>query len=557
MKVWRAADFPALVAPSPWDSMKTPFESSIILDRGGKPSVKELLSSLIFNPRDGTIRLNGDRIVMQRAAVGAELRRELIRLMGREDAKSFLIRLGFLSGQADARFVRAGWPGLDIGDAFTAGTRLHMFSGTVRVETVHNDFDFAKKRFSGEFLWHDSVEAAEFRNQHMHTAEPVCWTQLGYASGYASQFFDTLIVYKEVECAAEGHRSCRVIGKPADMWGAGDPDVAMFRDQVIADGPAAALTAPNRASLQRARGIATSDIDRVLLAPVQDRLDRLARTALPVLIAGTPGTGRWRAAQYLIRAATKTAGAPRLVHGSQVTPDLLHDLAAGTAPAKRTGAPDEIVIDDVAAVPSAFQPSLARAIAEGALKRRRPVILLLAGPPADSALCRELWLTLSAATVTMPAFADRRDDLGEIARATLAALADLAGGNPPLLDPDALTLITGAEWRGNLPELRAVLAGVLLDRSLPGPITAPEIARRIAQLNETHLIAASPDTAAQTLFDGVIEKGGLSMDALQGQLYDEAVLRSGGNLSAAARSLGITRAQLAYRLDRKKAAPTT
>jgi Activator of aromatic catabolism/V4R domain/Bacterial regulatory protein, Fis family/Sigma-54 interaction domain len=534
------------------ENMKTPFESSVILDRGGKPSVKELLSSLVFNPRDGTIRLNGDRIVMQRAAVGAELRRELIRLLGRDDAKAFLIRLGFLSGQADARFVRASWPGLDVGDAFTAGTRLHMFSGTVRVETVHNDFDFAKKRFSGEFLWHDSVEAAEFRNQHMHTTEPVCWTQLGYASGYASQFFDTLIVYKEVECAAEGHRSCRVIGKPADIWGVGDPDVAIFRDQVAAEGTGGTVPGPNRVSQRGARGIATSEIDRILLAPVQDRLEQLARTALPVLIAGAPGTGRWRAAQYLIRAATKAAGTPKLVHGSQVTLDLLHDISARTAPAKRGGPSEEIVIDDLASVPIALQPSLARAFEEGVQKRRRPVIVLLSGPPAGQGLCRELWLALSAATVTMPTLASRRDDLPALAKATLSAVGEPGGGNPPTLDADALATISAAPWRGNLPELRAVLAGVLLERTLPGPITALEISRKIAQFNVTGDTEPLGTSSAATLFDGVIEKGGLSLDALQGKLYDEAVLRAGGNLSAAARSLGITRAQLAYRIERMK-----
>src|SRR4051812_24334484 len=120
--------------------MRTLLEPSRVLDRGGRPTVRELLSSLVFNPVDGTIRLNGDRIVMQRAAVGAELRRELIRLLGQHEARVFLTRLGFLSGQADARFVRTRWPNLDPGDAFTAGTRLHTFSGVVRVETVYNDF---------------------------------------------------------------------------------------------------------------------------------------------------------------------------------------------------------------------------------------------------------------------------------------------------------------------------------------------------------------------------------------------------------------------------------
>ena len=63
--------------------MRTPIERSKLLDRGGEPTVRDLLSSLVFNPIDGTIRLNGDRIVMQRAIVGAELRRELVAIAGR------------------------------------------------------------------------------------------------------------------------------------------------------------------------------------------------------------------------------------------------------------------------------------------------------------------------------------------------------------------------------------------------------------------------------------------------------------------------------------------
>src|SRR5215467_4221561 len=94
-------------------------ESSKMLDRGGNPTVRQLLSSLVFNPNDGTIRLNGARIVMQRASALSDLRRELVRLLGEKEARVFLLRLGFMSGRSDARFVRAGWPNLDKGDAFT------------------------------------------------------------------------------------------------------------------------------------------------------------------------------------------------------------------------------------------------------------------------------------------------------------------------------------------------------------------------------------------------------------------------------------------------------
>ena len=123
---------------------------------------------------DGTIRLNGDRLVMQRAAFGAELRRQLVRTLDEDETRSFLIRLGFLLGKNDARFVKTSWQNLDIGDAFTAGTRLHTSTGVVRVETIHNDFDFSKRVFSGEFLWPDSVEAADYGRDRPPSPHPVC-----------------------------------------------------------------------------------------------------------------------------------------------------------------------------------------------------------------------------------------------------------------------------------------------------------------------------------------------------------------------------------------------
>ncbi len=536
--------------------MKAPLESSAVLDRGGKPTVRELLSSLIFSPVDGTIRLNGDRLVMQRAAVGSELRRELVRLLGRDEARIFLIRLGYLSGHADARFVRQGWPGLNLGDAFTAGTRLHMFSGTVRVETLHNDFDFRKKRFSGEFLWHDSVEAASASTQPVRSTEPVCWTQIGYASGYASQFFDTLIVFKEVHCAAEGHKACRVIGKPADKWTAGDPDVEMFRDRIVGEGRGA-MPAIHRPVPSPSAGIRVSDLDRVLLAPVRARLERLARTSLPVLIAGMPGTGRWRAVRFLSQASGGAAKAVRIVHGSQVTVDVLGEISAsagrkrGAGAGTGTGTGDMIAVDDIASVPMPLQPRLAKAMADGALVRRRPVVAVMSGPASGTGISRDLWLTLSAATITMPVLADRPGDLPEIALAMLPDLAVATGAPPSLLDQGAIEVCASAPWIGNLPELRAVLAAVLLDRTSTGPLTAAEVRAQIARILDAadshgrENGANTIDPRASILADKVV-----SLEVQEHRLYAEAVARSEGNLSRAARSLGLTRAKLAYRLKK-------
>lgn len=142
--------------------------------------------------------------------------------------------------------MRENWPTLSIGDAFTAGTRLHTLTGTVRVETVHNDFDFKRGRFSGEFIWHNSVEAEHIASKGLRTTEPCCWTLVGYASGYASSFFGKPIFYKEVTCIAQGKPHCRVVGKPLEDWKPDDPAVIRFRDRVLPREPVRpAMAAPS------------------------------------------------------------------------------------------------------------------------------------------------------------------------------------------------------------------------------------------------------------------------------------------------------------------------
>lgn len=529
--------------------MRAPLEKSGLLDRGGKPTVRELLSSLVFNPIDGTIRLHGERVVMQRAAVGFELRRDLINLLGTEEARIFLMRLGFASGRADARFVRTNWPNLDVADSFTAGTRLHTFSGVVRVETTYNDFDIRRKRFAAEFIWCDSVEAEEFRRERRNATGPVCWTQLGYASGYASEFFDTLVVYKETQCRAEGHQHCRVVGKIADMWGPGDPDVILFRERI-----AAALDEPQiesrRIPTPRKAESSLSELDRIVVAPVRQQLDRFATMAMPVLIDGAIGTGRNRAARYLHHIATSSGKILRRVAGGQVDADLLAEIAHAPRGAKRGSSAGAVLIDGLDQLASAMQERLVRAIEDGSLAGGpRVIVLANSDLPSAANVDASLWYAVSALWVHMPSFAERAGDRLAIARALLPFLAARAGQSPPALDQSAARSIEKAGWPGNLPEMRAVLAASLANHPAGGPLTGAEIEAQLARLTRMSDCPADPeDVWLGRWLERALSSGNFSMAALERQIYDAAVARTDGNLSAAARLLDLTRAQLAYRL---------
>jgi len=522
---------------------------SKVLDRGGSPTVRELLSSIIFNPSNGMISLNGDRIVMQRTAVSSVLRRELTRMIGTHETRVFLMRLGFLSGQSDARFVRASWPNLNARDAFTAGTRLHTFSGVVRVETVFNTYDFRKQKLTAEFLWHDSAEAAEFRSGNRPSPDPVCWTQLGYASGYASEFFDTLIVYKEVECAGQGHSHCRVVGKHADGWGASDPEVQLFRERIIAT-PEPVAAGPLRvggpASEQSLGGL-----DRVLLAPIRSQLDLLAPMALPVLITGATGTGRSRAARYLHNASAMHATEMRRVFGAHVDLELCAEIASPGKAAKRKSGGETILIDGVEHVPNEIQRHLARAIENGILGGGPRIIALSeegrsAGLPG---LSIELRSALTALTVRLPAFAERAGHRADIAAELLPMITTRMGMEVAALDNGAAKWIEDFAWPGNLHQMRSVLTAVLAGHTNKKPITAKEIEGELSRLSAMPTVCDKDRTTLSSLLDNLLESQAFSLPDFEQSVYRAALERAGGNLSAAARLLGLTRAQLAYRVN--------
>ena len=138
-------------------------------------------------------------------------------------------------------------------------------------------------------------------------------------------------------------------------------------------------------ALRTAEGGMT-DLDRLILAPVREELDRVAPMALPVMITGSPGTGRSLAAQYLHRASGMAGSDVRHVFAAQVDLDFCAEIARRGKGGRRGAVGETMVIDAAEQVPIDVQPHLARSI-EAGIVVGGPRILALVGydPAADPA----------------------------------------------------------------------------------------------------------------------------------------------------------------------------
>ena len=74
-------------------------DEEALLDRGGRPTLRELLRQLVFSPSSGSIRLNKERLILQRASQTSHLRDQLVERYGRDDAFVMLTRSAFAAAQ--------------------------------------------------------------------------------------------------------------------------------------------------------------------------------------------------------------------------------------------------------------------------------------------------------------------------------------------------------------------------------------------------------------------------------------------------------------------------
>lgn len=306
---------------------------------------------------------------------------------------------------------------------------------------------------------------------------------------------------------------------------------------------------------------------------------RLERDIPPVLIEGETGTGKTSIARWLHDNSARAAKAFVDVNCSALPEQLAeselfgHERGAFTdAKEARIGlfeAADggTLFLDEIPSLPLPLQAKVLKAVEEGRIRRvganrdiEVDVRLITATnqdlkSAVDAGEFREdLFHRLDLLRVQLPPLREWGDEIGELARHLLQAMEDKYRLHDLKISAEGMKRLRDWRWPGNVRELsheieRAVvmsMGGEALDFSnLP-----------CAMLSENGSGTASCAESGNGWFVESYrfpDEGGFDMEAAILQIIAHALKQSGGNVSAAARLLGVPRDYIRYRLrDAKK-----
>ena len=136
---------------------------------------------------EGPVDLHGRRLLIQDTISFGQFGRDLIEMVGQEDARRIMTRWGYFWGHVDAATMQRLFQWDSLNEWLKAALRLHRLMGDGTPTVVSHDLDTESGRFSTLYSCHDSIEADNHQAEFGTSDKPCCWTLMGYFSGYAKQ----------------------------------------------------------------------------------------------------------------------------------------------------------------------------------------------------------------------------------------------------------------------------------------------------------------------------------------------------------------------------------
>jgi two-component system response regulator GlrR len=207
-----------------------------------------------------------------------------------------------------------------------------------------------------------------------------------------------------------------------------------------------------------------------------------AQSEASLLIQGESGTGKELLARAIHRASPRHAKPFVAINCSAIPAELLESELFGHVKGAFTGAGRDhpglfqsaeggtVFLDEIGDMPAQLQVKLLRVLQEGEVRavgstETRPVnvrILSATHRNLEEAIVsgefrEDLYYRLNVVTLPLPPLRERREDIPLLARHFLAELTEKYPRRIHGFAPDALDMLTAADWPGNIRQLSNVL----------------------------------------------------------------------------------------------------
>jgi DNA-binding NtrC family response regulator len=300
------------------------------------------------------------------------------------------------------------------------------------------------------------------------------------------------------------------------------------------------------------------------MVEIHDRIRQVAPTRATVLIEGESGTGKELVAQSLHMLSPRRNARFVAVHCAALSPQLLeselfgHEKGSFTgATERRTGRFEEanhgtIFLDEIGEIDAATQVKLLRALGEQTIQRvgsnqniKVDVRVVAATNKNLEALVREgkfrddLFYRLDVVPIHLPPLRERREDIPLLTQAFLQEFTRENQKKITGFSSEAQEALQRYDWPGNIRELRAALEhAVALCRG-----------ERIGVRDLPPRITGQPTLTTRDYSGGATYHAAvLNLEEMEKNLIRAALQKTRGNVTEAARLLGISRRTLHRKL---------
>ncbi|MDP1654372.1 MAG: sigma-54 dependent transcriptional regulator [Rhodocyclaceae bacterium] len=320
------------------------------------------------------------------------------------------------------------------------------------------------------------------------------------------------------------------------------------------------------------------------------QLRQYAESPFPVLIEGESGSGKELAAAALHKLSRRSNRPYVTLNCAAIAPTLIEPALFGHAKGAFTGATGirggyfeeaaegTLLLDEIGELPLELQPKLLRVLENGEYQRvgetrsRQSRARVIAATNRDlkqevraGRFRADLYHRLSVFTIAVPALRELGEDRLRLLDYFRRQLADQFRQSPFSLSPEAERLWLDYDFPGNVRELRNIV--IRLCARYPGQAIAaatlaeefdPSVAAYPAIVPGSHELSPDAPAGRESLIANAArllteQGGGFDLDATLMRwedAYIEAARRmANGNISQAARLLGINRTTLYNRLD--------